>query len=438
MLVTAIIISRMKIRRIAHLIIIMTLCVILLGSSVVLPGNQFERIRVFTRNIEFDFLSWTLDALGIKLGQAALGTESYLQPQKRPEIVLEYLDLVNEISRKEAELADIYANPDIADPLATSNDLRSELDQLYTCRVQMAPLAEEILQGQTATIAAEAGLSLGGQMIPPVLFHTTPPPFALIVSPREVIRQDANISISPQLTVDQMSELEAQVDQSMNVSSLVVRIGGIGLYPTMVMQTTDLNWLVEVIAHEWVHNFLTLRPLGLNYMTSAEMRTINETVAGLAGKELGLAVISAYYPEFLPPPPAPVSTPVHQENELTPQPTPQPPEFDFRAEMHTTRLKVDQLLAEGKVEEAETYMEQRQRVFWENGYHIRKLNQAYFAFHGAYADQPGGAAGVSEDPIGEAVRTLRANSASLGEFLNRISWMWTFEQIQRSVAQYQE
>jgi len=103
--------------------------------------------------------------------------------------------------------------------------------------------------------------------------------------------------------------------------------------------------------------------------------------------------------------------------------------------MHITRLEVDRLLAEGKVEEAESYMELRRRFFWENGYHIRKLNQAFFAFHGAYADQPGGAAGASEDPVGDAVRILRANSASLAEFLNRISWMWTFEQLQRAVSQ---
>ena len=49
-------------------------------------------------------------------------------------------------------------------------------------------------------------------------------------------------------------------------------------------------------------------------------------------------------------------------------------------------------------------MEQRRQLFVENGYYIRKLNQAYFAFYGAYADVPGGAAG--EDPVGPAVRAL--------------------------------
>lgn len=435
MLISAIIILWMSIRTFFRLLIVLIISILLLSSSAALPGNYYDRARAYTRPIEFDFLSWTLDAFGLKLGQAALGAESYLNAQQRPEIVLDYLKLLGEIGKKESELTNIYANPDISDPVAASVDLRAELDQLYSRRDQMQPLAEEILQDQIATVAAELGLGMGGETLPPVLYHTTPLPHALIISPRDVIRQDANISISPDLTVDQMSELEATVDKNLDVSSLVVGIGGIGLYPTMVMQTTDINWLVEVVSHEWVHNYLTLRPLGVNYMSNPQMRTINETVAGMAGKELGQAVIARYYPEYLPEPPPPTPTPTLPGAEPTPQPTSEPPAFDFRAEMHATRLVVDRLLSEGKIDQAETYMELRRRVFWENGYHIRKLNQAYFAFHGAYADEPGGAAGASEDPVGDAVRALRANSTSLAEFLNRISWMWSFEQLQRAVSQ---
>jgi hypothetical protein len=73
-------------------------------------------------------------------------------------------------------------------------------------------------------------------------------------------------------------------------------------------------------------------------------------------------------------------------------------------------------------------MESRRQVFWDNGYRLRKLNQAYFAFYGSYADEPGGAAGV--DPAGEAVRTLRSRSPSLTEFVKRISWITSFEALQ--------
>ena len=101
--------------------------------------------------------------------------------------------------------------------------------------------------------------------------------------------------------------------------------------------------------------------------------------------------------------------------------------------MHATRVTVDALLAAGKVLEAETYMEQRRQIFVKNGYYIRKLNQAYFAFYGAYADVPGGAAG--EDPVGPAVRALRAESKSLADFLNRIAWMTSFDQLKMAVRQ---
>jgi hypothetical protein len=106
--------------------------------------------------------------------------------------------------------------------------------------------------------------------------------------------------------------------------------------------------------------------------------------------------------------------------------------FDFRDQMRLTRVTVDGLLAEGKVEEAEEYMEARRQVFWDNGYQLRKLNQAYFAFYGAYADQPGGAAG--EDPVGAAVRALRAGSGSLAAFLKSIAWMTSFEELQEAVS----
>jgi hypothetical protein len=77
-------------------------------------------------------------------------------------------------------------------------------------------------------------------------------------------------------------------------------------------------------------------------------------------------------------------------------------------------------------------MEARREIFWQNGYAIRKLNQAYFAFYGAYADVPGGAAG--EDPVGPAVRALRSQSASLADFVNRISWMTSFQELQAAVT----
>jgi hypothetical protein len=67
-------------------------------------------------------------------------------------------------------------------------------------------------------------------------------------------------------------------------------------------------------------------------------------------------------------------------------------------------------------------MEARRQVFWENGFLIRKLNQAYFAFYGAYNDAPGGGA-AGEDPVGPAVQAFREKFTSLSDFLKAISWV---------------
>jgi len=381
---------------------------------------------MFTRSIEFDYLEWIANAFIGKIGQGSIHAEQYLSTEQRHQWVLDYLEQVRQARDLGHQIKVIYADPEVIDPETASADLRQKLLEVEKRKDKLQPIAEAILQSQVSQVVKDSGLTpLGGQPIPPVLYHATPLPMALIVSPRNEIRQDADISLEPDLTIDQIQKLEQIVAEKLDVSSLVVNIGGVGVYPTMVYESSNLDWLSEVVSHEWIHNFLSLRPLGVNYMTSPELRIINETTASIAGKEIGREVLERYYPELVPPPPAtPAPEPTEKEK-------PTEPVFDFNKEMHTTRVKADELLAEGKISEAEDYMEQRRQYFWDNGYLIRKLNQAYFAFYGAYADQPGGAAG--EDPVGEAVRTLRQQSGDLAEFLNRISWMYSFEQLQRAV-----
>jgi len=90
------------------------------------------------------------------------------------------------------------------------------------------------------------------------------------------------------------------------------------------------------------------------------------------------------------------------------------------------------MLAQGMIDEAEAYMELRRQMFVDQGYIIRKLNQAYFAFYGAYADSPVSAAG--DDPVGEAVRQLRADSPSLATFLRAMGAMNSYSDLQKTVG----
>jgi len=394
-------------------------------------SNQTDQIREYTRAVEFDYPTWVWDAAWNKLEQAAIGAPYLFDRGTSRQIVFDYLRTTQNLTQTESRLEQIIADPGITDKDTASTLLRTQRDQLVTRQNKLATFAESVLQNQVSTAFAELGLSTGGQTIPPLLYRSSPTPLALIISPRDHIEQITNISILPSLTLDQQIRLENDVTESLNISTLVVPIGGIGVYPTMVMETTDLHWMLNTIAHEWTHNYLNLRPLGLNYGTTPELRTMNETTASISGDEVGQWVLEKYYPELL------ASTSpqnlIHfpdPSRHLSSRPADTTP-FDFRAEMHETRVKADELLAKGKIEEAEAYMEQRRLVFWQNGYLLRKLNQAYFAFHGAYADVPGGAAG--EDPVGPAVRALRAKSQSLEEFIDTIAWMTSFEQLQEAI-----
>ncbi len=394
------------------------------GGAGAPPSAPSEWVRAYTREIEFDFINWTLDAVGLKLRQAALGAEKYLDEGAQTHLVRDYINLVGHIQSDEGQLTILHANPDVASVQGEIKATQNELDSLYARRQQMAPLAESILQSQVSYILTQEGLTSGGQPIPPLLFHGTPLPWALIVSPRSSISQLANLSLETDLPLDQQINLEDQVANALDVSTLVVPVGGVGTYPTMVAQTSSLNWLSEVISHEWTHNFLTWHPLGVLYFQSPELTTMNETTANIVGGETGRALIAHFYPDLVPPP-----TNTQAEGETTP---PRAPVFDFRAEMHDTRVHVDALLADGKVAEAEVYMESRRLVFWDNGYAIRKLNQAYFAFYGSYADTPVGPAG--EDPVGAAVRELRARSSSLAEFVQRMAPLTSFADLKALLA----
>jgi hypothetical protein len=131
-------------------------------------------------------------------------------------------------------------------------------------------------------------------------------------------------------------------------------------------------------------------------------------------------VIERYYPEFIPDPEEPAASPSESDPDL-------PPPFDFRAEMAETRNRVDDLLAQGEVEQTEEYMEERRQFFWENGYRIRKLNQAFFAFYGAYADVPGE---QGDDPIGPAILAIRVSSHDIRDFMDRIASLTSLQALQ--------
>lgn len=397
---------------------IIMLGILVLGPGMILPQKLEERARKYTRPLEFDYFNWTVGTFWDKLTQEK---RTEIRKYKQKELVYTYLRLVGDVQNLNNQIANQYSDPQNTDPANSTKQLSETLDAELDRMNSLASDVETILQQQVSSILFKEKLTVFSLILPPVLYHSTDVPLSLLISPRDHIQLDANISLLPGLSTSQQVALEKEVESGLNVSALVEPIGGLGTYPTMIMMTADLNWLVETIAHEWIHNYLTLFPLGQNYDTSPELRTMNETTANLAGKEIGTEVIRTYYPESIHTVPA-VSL-------STPRTESVPVNFDFQKEMRITRENTDRLLSQGKITEAETYMENRRHIFWNNGYLIRRINQAYFAFYGAYNDSPGGGA-AGTDPVGPAVVTFREMHSSLADFLEAISRMDSYNQLQ--------
>jgi hypothetical protein len=291
---------------------------------------------------------------------------------------------------------------------ATSQDQKAILIQKLQ---ELRPQVEAILAGQISGMLAEEGIfnPLGNAFkftFPPVSFDLESNLNILIISPRESIQRLEGYTIKPDISTTDAEKLEGEI-QANDLSALVIPIGGLGAaYPSFVIETSDLRYTLNVVTEEWLHQYLAFTPLGFRYVlnllgmaTDKDIPTINETVAGMASKEIGDLVYERYYEKFFP----------DEENGEN-----QEIGFDFNAAMRETRLEVDRLLGQGNYQDAESYMEQRRVYINAQGYNIRKLNQAYFAFYGSYADSP-----TSVDPIGGELKLLRKNSTDLQEFLNK-------------------
>ena len=286
----------------------------------------------------------------------------------------------------------------------------------------------------------EAGLGLRGFVWPPVQFAFIEPPLKLTVSPRDRISTIHSRILQAEYDPVTLGESERAIQASTNLSAHISQIGGMAVYPAMVVESSSLKWVLSTIAHEWVHHYLFLFPLGLRYGSSDQLTTINETVSEIVGDEIGERLARRYYPETIPPSAANESSSEEtcgcsveefwsQEYESEQQRWERfdrPLQFDFQRAMRETRLHVDALLEAGLVEAAEAYMEARRRYFVDKGYPLRVLNQAYFAFHGSYAT-----GAESSSPIGPQLQQLRAESEDLAHFLQQVRWFTSLSDLER-------
>ncbi|MCU0475136.1 MAG: hypothetical protein MUC99_03310 [Anaerolineae bacterium] len=373
-------------------------------GSVFPSQTVWGQLMLATSGQQFDFVRWEAEALWAKTTHALWGLHPFMTEAERSAFVRAYFEDVGRVQRLEAEVERVYSDPATTDPDTASAPLRTERDRLRSDLRHRQSLTEAIVEGQVAAVLIAEGFGVFGQLIPPMAMRLTPQPDLVIVSPRDAIRFDYGINLYAQ-TTDQRAALEARLAAQLDVSALVVPIGGIALYPAMVVETPNLAWTIETFAHEWLHHYFFQYPLGWALDFADPAWHINETAASLFGVEVGQKVLARYYPDLARAP--------HTAQRIAQ--TDAPPPFDFGAAMHETRTTVDALLAAGEVEQAEAYMEERRRLFFAEGYLIRRLNQAYFAFYGGY--QVEGIPGIAgTDPTGPAVRAIREASPDLHTF----------------------
>ncbi len=394
------------------------LCSFVTGCAL---NKDFDwHLRNITKPYRFDIVRWEFEAFGAEAGK--IFSRKQRSSGDGVEEVTAYFANIARIKKLEAEITAVEAGNRQGD-LSTLED---ELNGLYQQNAEMVDTVEMLLETQIRDVLSQEGIFNPldkyvrvGIGFPPVNFELGRPPHLLVISPRDRIESMREVPLLPEMSTGDMESIEADVD-SLGVSSLVVALGGMATYPSYVTDKASLRFTLDTATEEWLHQYLAFKPLGFRYVLDLtgirrdyEIVTMNETLAGMVSKEIGEIVYEKYY--------APKET-----GDIAPEAAESG--FDLNQEMREIRRVVDSYLARGEIEQAEEFMEQKRLYLVENGYHIRKLNQAYFAFHGAYADKP-----TSISPIGIELKQLRSRSDSLKDFLETVAAMTSRQELAESL-----
>jgi len=276
-------------------------------------------------------------------------------------------------------------------------------------------LDESELSNNIAALLKENGITV----FPPVMIRIEQPPHLLVISPRERIAYSDRLLLRQTMTIEEMQLVEKQVD-ALGFSSLVVELGGFGgTFPPIVSADASTLFIVTAAVEEWLHQYLAFKPLGFMYVLDSlgirrdvDIVTMNETLVGIVSESIGSDVYERYYSD------------VQTGKADIPKNG-----FDFDAVMRETRKRADAYLEEGKVEEAEAYMEEQRILFLMNGYRIRKLNQAYFAFYGIYGQDP-----CSVTPVSEDIKRLSEMTSSSKELLETTAEMTSYSDLKKRLG----
>jgi hypothetical protein len=394
------------------LVTVVAVLVLLVGTG---GGDEIPAKQSLSARYQFDVVRWEathfLSKWWYRVGGLVLGRPGTADEQR--EAVQEYFALGEEVDRLQDGLEETR--------VSGSAQVRASLDELETRRGEIQSGVEETLEAELTAVLEELDIinKLGPLRWPPLDFTFEASPLVLVTSPRHEVRRLDDITLRPDVKLLDQEALEQAVAEAEDVTTLVVPVGGVATYPAHVSPTASLHGALLLASHEWLHHHLFFRPLGVRWFAGGALTSINETVANIAGEEIGDMAFTKITGQV-------VERESYQPPQLEPRQEPPPNVFDFRREMRATRLMLDILLDGGLVDETEVYLEERRQLFVANGFPTRKLNTAYFAFYGTYADSP-----ASASPIEPQLQAVRADSANLAEFLDRVAGITSEGQLEQ-------
>ena len=325
-----------------------------------------------------------------------------------------------------AQLSSAKSNLDQAVAANDSNAIQSEetlVQSLTAQRNEIRDKVEERLEAEISKQVIKLDLHQSGKFIwPPIDFRFEEPPSVIVTSPRHTIRLGEVRLVVPHIPEDEKQRIEREIVENANMSAAVLRTGGLATYPNIIPYNLNLLPMLEVAAHEWLHAYLLFQPLGRAYWQNSDMTSLNETLADIAGDEIGRLTYAEITGEDIQTSIPPPSVAAEQQQQQTENEGDKVDEemsgadqFDFRQFMYETRIGADELLQQGQIDAAEDYMERRRIELLQEGYYIRKINQAYFAFHGLYA------AGVaSTSPLANQIWQLRQIAGDAGKLIKML------------------
>ena len=321
-----------------------------------------------------------------------------IQIKKSIEIINDYIEINEQVRKYNRE----YEYTIISNINVETNDDRKEKIQVYINQLEQKQLVtENALEEIVSKAIKKHDISIFPKILfPPVLISLEQPPSLLILSPRNEIKLDKTILLKSNNSIPDKYEIEETIEDIENKSALITDIGGLSTFPAIV-KVKNLESTLNTTAHEWFHNYMIFKPLGRSYFINDKLKTINETAASIFGNEIAKYILA-------------IKQDKNTENSDLSEPCSKP-DFCFGFEMNETRTTAENYLNNGKISAAENYMKERQKLFLKKGYVIRKLNQAYFAFHGIYADSPS-----SKSTVFEELTNIRNQSESLSDFIKKI------------------